>query len=452
MSYTETIVSQVTCPGKSAVGILRISGPHSNRVAIQVLGKIPLARFATYSKFFDKNHKILDWGISLWFPAPFSFTGEDVLELQGHGSPLIMDLLVKSILSIDNVRLANPGEFSERAFLNGKINLLQAEAIDDLIHAETELSVRASLNSLQGNFFLYIKELMNILVDIRITIESNIDFSEDDIYSDFEDIINKKFQALRIKFMEIKNVVVKNTVLREEKRIVIAGLPNSGKSSLLNILSCSERAIVTSIPGTTRDIICEHININGIIYKLIDTAGLRDTTDSIEKIGITRAWQAVKSADHILFLIDNTLSKIKQEEIYNQFLKDCPKNVKITFVLNKNDLTKDDYDIRKIRSWYFVRISAQTGRGIDMLCQHIACSEKNKMRAGVFFARRRHIHQIDLALNAFEDAQKTWNLHKNVELLANSLNTMNKFLGEITGHVTSKELLNRIFSKFCIGK
>lgn len=452
MNHNKTIVSQVTCPGKSAVGIIRVSGAQSNKVAIELLGKIPVARFATYSKFFDKNTKVLDRGISLWFPAPFSLTGEDILELQGHGSPLIMDLLIQRILSIKNVRIAKPGEFSERAFLNGKMNLIQAEAIDDLIHSETELSVRASLNSLQGNFSFYIEELINILIEFRINIESSIDFSEEEINTDLKNLIYVKFRELNSKFIQIKDIVTERSILREGKKIVIAGPPNAGKSSLLNILSDSERAIVTSIPGTTRDILYENININGILCELIDTAGLRETDDEIEKIGIVRAWQVIKNSDHILFIIDKTISEKKQKNIHDTFIKNCPSNVQVTFVLNKNDLVKDDFGIKKIGDSLFINISARTGQGIDILREHITKSEKNKKKESVFIARRRHIHQIDLAFNEFLNARERWNISNNIELLADSLSLMNRCLGEITGHFTSNDLLNRIFSNFCIGK
>ncbi|QCI25258.1 tRNA uridine-5-carboxymethylaminomethyl(34) synthesis GTPase MnmE [Buchnera aphidicola (Sitobion avenae)] len=453
MIHNKTIIAQVTCPGKSSVGILRISGVQAKTVAMKILGKIPIPRFATYSKFLDENGIVLDQGISLWFPAPYSFTGEDVLELQGHGSPLIMDLLIKRILSINNIRLAKPGEFSKRAFLNGKIDLIQAESIDDLINSETKASINASLNSLQGNFSLLIKELMNLVIEFRINIESSIDFVEEEIDINIKDIVNIKFRELDNKFFKLKNMISEGSLLREGKKIVIAGLPNAGKSSLLNILSSSDRAIVTDLPGTTRDLLYEHISIDGIACELIDTAGLRTTDDTVERIGIIRAWEAIRKSDHVLFVIDKTISKSKQKKICDDFMKNILKNnIPVTFVLNKNDLVKDDFGFKNMDGLSFFSVSARTGQGINILREHIVKIGKNIEKEGVFIARRRHINQIDLAYNEFLVAKKEWKLSRSIELLAESLNIMNKFLGEIIGNFTSKDLLKRIFSSFCIGK
>jgi len=454
MIDNETIVAQVTCPGKGAVGILRISGSQAKRVAIKILGKIPLARFATYSKFLDRNHQILDKGISLWFPAPHSLTGEDVLELQGHGSPLIMDLLMKRILSIKNIRIAKPGEFSERAFLNGKIDLIQAESIDDLINSETESAIRASLNSLQGNFSFFIQKLIRLIIDFRIDIESSIDFAEEEININIKHIIDRKFRELNNKFLKIKNIVLEGSLLREGKKIVIVGPPNAGKSSLLNILSNCDRAIVTDVPGTTRDLLYEHVSINGITCEFIDTAGLRNTNNKVERIGITRAWKVMKESDHILFVIDKTMSVLEQKKIYNEFIKNISnQSIPVTFLLNKNDLVKEKFGIYENREGFlFINISARTGEGVDILRKHIIKTEKNRNKEGVFIARRRHIKQIDLAYDEFIIAEKNWRLSKNIELLSDSLRIINRFLGEITGQYTSEDLLNDIFSNFCIGK
>lgn len=452
MIHNETIVAQVTCPGKSAVGILRVSGSQAKKIAIKILGKIPQARFATYSKFLDENNQILDKGISLWFPAPYSLTGEDVLELQGHGSPLIMDLLIKRIISIENTRIAKPGEFSERAFLNGKMDLIQAEAIDDLINSETELSVRASLNSLQGGFSYLVNKLIKILIEFRVNLESSIDFSEDEININLKGLIDKKFKELNDKFKKIKKTIAEGSLLREGKKIVIVGLPNAGKSSLLNVLSCRDRAIVTNIPGTTRDLLYEDVNINGVLCKLIDTAGLRETNDKIERIGIMRAWDAIKQSDHVLFVIDKTITKLKRKKICNDFIKKIPHTTKVTFVLNKNDLVKSQFGIEEIDGLSFINISAYTGQGIDILRNYIVKVEKNRSNEGIFIARRRHISQIELAYDEFLVAKKHWLLFNNIELLAESLSLINRFLGEITGKFNSDDLLKHIFSSFCIGK
>ncbi|QCO70605.1 tRNA uridine-5-carboxymethylaminomethyl(34) synthesis GTPase MnmE [Buchnera aphidicola] len=453
MIYNETIIAQVTCPGKSAVGIIRISGVQAKIVAIEILGKMPSARFATYSDFLDKEGKALDKGISLWFPAPCSFTGEDVLELQGHGSPVIIDLLMKRILSIKNIRMAKPGEFSERAFLNGKMDLIQAESIDDLINSETELSIRASLNSLQGNFSFFITELINSIIKLRINIESSIDFSEEEININIKNIVDVKFRKIHNKFAKLKNIILDGSLLREGKKIVIAGLPNAGKSSLLNILSHSDRAIVTDVPGTTRDLLYEHISINGIVFELIDTAGLRNTNNKVENIGIIRAWEAIRKSDHVLFVIDKTLSKRKRKKICDEFRKNISNDsIPVTFILNKNDLVKDEFGIKNIDGLSFISLSAHTGQGVDILREHIAKIEKNINKESVFIARRRHVKQLDLAYNEFLFAENNWKISENIELLAESLNSMNRFLGEITGRFTSEDLLKDIFSSFCIGK
>ncbi|QCI18017.1 tRNA uridine-5-carboxymethylaminomethyl(34) synthesis GTPase MnmE [Buchnera aphidicola (Aphis nasturtii)] len=455
MIQNDTIVAPVTYPGKSAVGILRISGMNTRRIAREILGKIPKPRFATYAKFLNKNKTILDQGISLWFPAPFSFTGEDVLELQGHGNPLIMDLLIKRILSIKNTRLAKPGEFCERAFLNGKIDLVQAEAIDDLINSETESMVKGSLNSLEGNFSCYITNLVEILNTFRVNIESSIDFSEEEINFHCDDIVNNNFQKLNDQFLNIKKIIKNKSIIRESKKIIIIGPPNAGKSSLLNILSSRNRAIVTNIPGTTRDLLYESINIDGFLCEIIDTAGLHDTDNEIEKMGINRALEIVKTCDHILFVIDKTIDIASQKKISSDFIKKinlCNSGIRITFILNKNDLLKDSFGIKKIEDFYFISISALTGQGLDVLKKHLIKVEKNKEKEGLFIARRRHVHQIDLSYREFLKAKKTWVKYKNIELLAESLSLMNKLLGEIIGSFSSNDLLNRIFSTFCIGK
>ncbi|QCI21352.1 tRNA uridine-5-carboxymethylaminomethyl(34) synthesis GTPase MnmE [Buchnera aphidicola (Hyadaphis tataricae)] len=452
MINNDTIVAQVTHPGKSSVGILRISGPKTKTIAIEILGALPRARYATYSNFLDSQKRVLDKGIALWFPAPCSFTGEDILELQGHGSPLIIDLLIQRITSIMHTRIARPGEFSERAFLNGKIDLIQAEAIDDLINAETELSIRASLNSLQGDFSSSIEKLINVIVALRMHVESTIDFSEEDINIDINQIINSQLKQLDHHFKKLKKTIAEGKLLKEGKKIVIVGFPNTGKSSLLNILSCSDRAIVTNIAGTTRDLLYQYVNINGIVCELIDTAGLRNTHNEIERIGIKRAWNILQTANHILFVIDATIEPLEQKKISKDFLNKIPTNIEVTFVLNKNDLLNKRFGVKKIKDMFFFRVSALTGEGIDSLRNHIVNIEKNKSEEGVFIARRRHINQINLAYNELSRAQKNWSSYENIELLAESLNLMNKFLGEITGKFSTEDLLKNIFSNFCIGK
>ncbi|QCI24139.1 tRNA uridine-5-carboxymethylaminomethyl(34) synthesis GTPase MnmE [Buchnera aphidicola (Muscaphis stroyani)] len=454
MIHIDTIVAQVTAPGKSAVAILRISGSQAGQVAIKILGQIPKSRFANYSKFLGKNKSTLDKGISLWFPSPYSLTGEDVLELQGHGSPLIIDSLMKRILSIKNVRIAKPGEFSERAFLNGKIDLIQAESIDDLINSETTSSMRASLNSLQGDFSFYIKELIKILISLRTHIEASIDFSEEGNYDNLIDLVNLKIKELINKFKKVKIMALQGSLLREEKKIVIAGLPNAGKSSLLNALSRCDRAIVTDVPGTTRDVLYERINISGHLLEIIDTAGLRHTDDEVEKIGIEKAWKKIKESDHVLFVIDKTLisNEKHQKMICQEFLKNISNNIEVTFILNKNDLVSSSFDSKKIGKFTYISISTRTGKNIDLLRHHLIKKEINESRESTFIARRRHVTQLNLAFSEVLKSNNIWKKFKNIELLAESLNLTHKLLGEITGEFTSDDLLDHIFSNFCIGK
>ncbi|XBC38210.1 MAG: tRNA uridine-5-carboxymethylaminomethyl(34) synthesis GTPase MnmE [Buchnera aphidicola (Floraphis choui)] len=457
MTYkNDTIVSRVTPEVRCNIGIIRISGPLAFQVSIQVLGKIPLSRYASYLPFLDSSGKILDYGIALWFPKPHSFTGEDSLELQGHGNPIIIDLLIASILTISNVRLAKPGEFSERAFLNGKIDLVQAESIVDLINATSEQSARAALRSLQGLFSFHVNNLIKKFIKFRVMIETLINFSEDEIELDYKYNIKNEINKLINLLNNIYNISTQGAVLREGVKIVICGHPNSGKSSLLNSLSCTNRAIVTDIPGTTRDVIYECINIRGVLFHLVDTAGLRLTKDLVERIGIEFAWKEINLADHILFIIDGSSSKNDQTKNYTEFLSMLSKNINITVVFNKLDLKNFKVYINDFKKHNYILVSAKTGRGIEKLRKHLYDIYKtNKIfddNESIFLARRRHIDILLKILNCIKESKKNWKKYHNIELLAEDIRICQDLLNSITGSFTSDQLLSDIFSNFCIGK
>jgi tRNA modification GTPase len=397
---------------------------------------------------------MLDKGIALWFAKPHSYTGEDVLELQGHGSPVILDLLLKNIISVTGVRLAKPGEFSERAFLNGKIDLTQAESIVDLINATSERMVRLSLQSLQGLFSSHIRKLMQNITQIRVDLEAKINFPEEETTIFFEQSLDEKLKNIAVSIHEILNLANQGSILREGVKVVIAGLANAGKSSLFNALSCTDTAIVTNRQGTTRDVLREYIHIDGIRFELVDTAGLRKTSNEIEKIGIKRAYKEIESAEHVLLVIDSTLDESIQHKIYSNFFNSVINKCYITIILNKSDLIHQKTSIKSINGLTFISLSVRTGDGIELLRQYL--KEKSigscENTEGVFLARRRHLNALNAALKIMSKGQNDWLVSRNFELLAEDLRITQDFLGEILGTITTDRLLNHIFSEFCIGK
>ncbi|MGP1924498.1 MAG: tRNA uridine-5-carboxymethylaminomethyl(34) synthesis GTPase MnmE [Arsenophonus sp. NEOnobi-MAG3] len=450
----DTIIAQATPPGRGGVGILRISGPKVIEVACIVLGKLPQPRYADYLPFYDNNGKVLDKGIALYFPAPNSFTGEDVLELQGHGGQVIIDLLLKRILVIDEIRIANPGEFSERAFLNGKMDLAQAEAITDLIDASTEQAARSAVNSLQGLFSKQIYEMVEALTNLRIHVEAAIDFPDEEINFLSGGKIETKLNDVIAHLNSVHLQSYQGSLLREGMKVVIAGRPNAGKSSLLNALSGNETAIVTDIAGTTRDVLREHIHIDGIPLHIIDTAGLREATDEIEKIGIDRAWQEIEQADHILLMVDSTTTEATEpEQICPEFIARLPKSLPITIIRNKVDITDEPIAITKISDYSLIRLSVYRKEGIDLLRQHLKESIGfNHHIEGGFLARRRHIQALNIAAEHLQQGYQQLVFAHSCELLAEELRLTQQALSEITGEFSSDDLLGRIFSSFCIGK
>ena len=452
--YTDTIVALATPPGRGGIGILRISGPHSSQVAEQVLGKIPKIRHAELLPFCDADGKALDQGIALLFKAPYSFTGEDVLELQGHGGPVVLDMLLKRILTISGVRLARPGEFSERAFMNDKLDLAQAEAIADLIEATSEQAARSAMQSLQGEFSQRIHQLVGSLTNLRIYVEAAIDFPEEEIDFLSDGKIANALYGVIDDLAQVNREARQGALLRDGMKVVIAGRPNAGKSSLLNALAGRESAIVTEIAGTTRDVLREHIHLDGMPLHIIDTAGLRDTTDTVEKIGIERAWAEIEQADRVLFMVDGTTTDATDPaDIWPDFIARLPKNLPITVVRNKADITGETLGLSEVNDHSLVRLSARTGEGVDVLRNHLKQSMgfETNMEGG-FLARRRHLQALSDAAEHLQQGKAQLLGAWAGELLAEELRLAQQNLSEITGEFTSDDLLGRIFSSFCIGK
>ena len=454
MQINDTIVAQATPPGRGGVGILRISGPKTALVAETVLGKLPKPRYADYLPFRDVEGSVLDQGIALYFPGPNSFTGEDVLELQGHGGPVILDLLLRRILTIDGIRIANPGEFSERAFLNDKLDLAQAEAIADLIDASSEQAARSAMNSLQGAFSSHIHQLVEALTHLRIYVEAAIDFPDEEIDFLSDGKIEAKLNEVVADLEQVRSQARQGSLLREGMKVVIAGRPNAGKSSLLNALAGREAAIVTDIAGTTRDVLREHIHIDGMPLHIIDTAGLREASDEVERIGIERAWKEIEQADHVLFMVDSTTTDATEpQEIWPEFMARLPDELPVTVIRNKADMTGEPVEFIDNTRYPLIRLSAREENGIDLLRDHLKEAVGfNSNTEGGFLARSRHLQALNAAAVHLEQGYDQLVNARSGELLAEELRLAQLELSEITGEFTSDDLLGRIFSSFCIGK
>ncbi len=450
----DTIVAQATPIGRGGVGILRVSGPLASKVAEAVLGKTLTPRMANYLPFKDSNGETLDQGIALFFKAPNSFTGEDVLELQGHGGQVILDILLKRILEVEGVRIARAGEFSEQAFLNDKLDLAQAEAIADLIDATSEQAARSALKSLQGEFSNKINQLVDSVIYLRTYVEAAIDFPDEEI--DFladgkiEGHLNDIIQQLNGVRQEAKQ----GAILREGMKVVIAGRPNAGKSSLLNALAGREAAIVTDIAGTTRDVLREHIHIDGMPLHIIDTAGLREASDEVERIGIARAWEEIAQADQVLLMIDSTEQKVDDFKAeWAEFLAKLLPNMPVTVIRNKVDLSGEPEGLEQLENFTLIRLSAQTKVGVDLLREHLKKSMGYQSSTeGGFLARRRHLQALEEAAEHLARGHVQLTQFFAGELLAEELRMVQNALSEITGQFTSDDLLGNIFSSFCIGK
>lgn len=444
MIFHDTIAAIASAPGRGAVGIVRLSGTDVPRISGMLLGRLPAARRASLANFLDAHGGTIDRGIAVYYPAPGSFTGEPVLELFPHGGVLILDLLMRRALEL-GCRAARPGEFSERAFLNGKMDIAQAEAVADLIDAGTEAAARAAVRSMQGEFSARIRELQALLTDLRVHVEAAIDFPDEEIDFLSAPAITDRLARVLECFGAIESAARQGTLLREGLTVVIAGKPNAGKSSLLNRLVGDDVAIVTDAPGTTRDVLRQQLHLDGLPLNLIDTAGLRGALDAAEAEGIRRARHEMRRADRILYVID--ASTVGSAE-----LDSLPQHVPVTLVLNKIDLTGlaagmgEGAPVR-------IHVSARTGAGIDSLRDHLKSSAGYRDgESGALAARRRHLDALSRSRTLVEGAWQALRDSQAFELFAEDLRLAQRALGEITGEVSSEDLLGEIFGSFCIGK
>ena len=442
----ETIAAVATPSGRGGVGIIRISGSKVPDIAEKILGSLPSPFKASHRLFKDNSAQTLDDGVAIYFPAPKSFTGEHVLELQGHGGHIVMDMLLKRCLEL-GARLAKPGEFSERAFLNDKLDLTQAEAIADLIDSGSEQAARSALRSLQGDFSDAINSLLTKMIEMRVYVEAALDFPEEEIDFLADKKVLDRLNEIKQQLLDITAKAKQGSLLRNGLHLVIIGKPNAGKSSLLNALAGNETAIVTDIAGTTRDVLHESINLDGMPLHLVDTAGLRDSDDPVEKIGIERAWQAVEKADLALLLLDSQPSD--KDDYHQEILNKLPKGLDVLKVHNKIDLS-DQKAGKKGDELY---ISAKHKTGIEELKTEL------KERMGYqqhsedsFIARRRHLHALERTQEFVDNAEAQLVQFNAGELMAEELRLAQDELGQITGRFTSDDLLGEIFSNFCIGK
>jgi tRNA modification GTPase len=451
---TATIAAIATPVGRGGIGVIRVSGPYASSLAKTITTFTLKPRYAHYGLFYHPVDKsVIDQGITLFFPAPHSFTGEDVLELQTHGSPVVLDLLLQAIVS-QGVRLARPGEFSERAYLNNKMDLIQAEAVADLIDASSQQAARNAINSLQGLFSQRIQSLAEQLKQLRVYVEAAIDFPEEEIDFLKGSKVASNLIMIQHQLDAVYQEAKQGALLREGMTVVIAGRPNAGKSSLLNALSGKASAIVTDIAGTTRDLLHEYIQIDGMPLHIIDTAGLHDSVDAVEKIGIERAREEINKADQILIIYDYTL--VDESEDPLQVLgKETISNIdssRISLIFNKIDLAEIAPKYEMGKHYPQLYVSAKTGAGMNLLRDHLkTLMGFTSAGEAVFTARRRHLSALAKVEQCLQQASNQLGAGAG-ELLAEDLKVAQQYLGEITGSVSSDELLGEIFSSFCIGK
>ena len=451
--HHDPIVAIATAPGRGAVGVVRVSGKDVSAVIAAVCNKTLLPRMATYLPFLDTAGQTIDKGLAIYFPAPHSYTGEDVLELQAHGGPVVLQLLLARCLEVlPAMRVAQPGEFTQRAFLNDKMDLAQAEAVADLIDASTETAARSAARSMSGEFSHAVNALLGQLVHLRMLVEATLDFPEEDI--DFLQKADAKGQLERLQttLAAVMRNAQQGSILREGIKVVIAGQPNAGKSSLLNALAGAELAIVTPIAGTTRDKVSQLIQIDGVPLHVVDTAGLRNALDEVEKIGVERAWAEIQSADAVLFLHDLT-----QQNAIDYIAADAGIQAALTLKLPLHTPVIDVWnksDAASCPSLNGVVISAKTGDGLQLLREQLLrVVGWQSAPEGVYMARERHVRalvEVDEQL-----AKAAGQLVANspaLDLLAEDLRQAQSHLSDITGQFTPDDLLGEIFSKFCIGK
>lgn len=440
----DTIVAGATPPGRGGIGIVRVSGPRTQAIAQQILGKLPAPRHATVAVFAGAGGLTLDVGLALYFPAPNSFTGEDVLELHGHGGPVVMDLLVARAVEL-GARLARPGEFSERAFHNDKLDLVQAEAIADLIAAGSAEAARAALRSLSGEFSGEIRALDLRVMQLRAYVEAAIDFPDEDAEFLASEEVRDRLGEIGLRFAAIGETLRQGRALRDGLHVVIAGRPNAGKSSLLNALAGFDAAIVTEIPGTTRDLLRERIHVDGLPIHVVDTAGLRDTDDVIEIEGLRRARMEMSRADFVLYVVDAVRGYGPGE------LAQLPAGTATLVVWNKVDLP-EARPLPPPEDRPALAVSALTGSGLPELREQLKAAAGYQSEGSAWSARRRHVDALARAQSLFELAEARLSERASFELVAEELRQAHEALGEITGEVSNDALLGAVFATFCIGK
>lgn len=442
----ETIAAIATATGPGGIGVVRLSGQHLDEFCRAMLGFVPEARRASYTPFFDAAGNTIDQGIAIFFHAPHSYTGEEVLELQGHGGVTVMQILLERCIEL-GARLARPGEFTQRAFLNGKMDLAQAESVADLIAATTQQAARSAVRSLQGDFSVAVREVVAMLIELRAFVEAVIDFPEEgDVPVQGQQFIRGIFVRIQAQLKHIQSLAKQGSILREGAQIVLIGPPNAGKSSLLNCLAGEEVALVSDIPGTTRDAIRQVLQVNGVPLHLIDTAGIRTTSDSIEQMGIARTKQNMAKADMVLVLIDES-DPVHLENAF--FASSLPPETRIIFIHNKIDLTDGQSMVEEREGGMHIYLSAKTGQGVPELKEAMLKSAGWEQTDGVFMARTRHLQSISEALFSLQEAEEQFHA---LELLAESLRQAQRALNQITGEFVADDLLGEIFGRFCIGK
>lgn len=451
------IAAIATAPGRGAVGVVRISGHGLQTWAHALLGRLPQPRVATLMSFTDAQGLALDQGLALWFPAPHSYTGEDILELQAHGGPVVLQLLLARCLEVAQslhmpMRLAQPGEYSQRAFLNDKIDLAQAEAVADLIDASTEAAARGAARSLMGEFSQRVDTLLQALTHLRMLVEATLDFPDEEIDFLQRDDAHGQLRRLTDQVRELLSQAQQGALLREGMTVVIAGQPNAGKSSLLNALAGAELAIVTPIAGTTRDVVQQTIQIHGVPVHVLDTAGLRESEDVVERMGIERAWREIEKADAVVFLHDVSQwhdERVRQADA--DLLGRLPSRLPVLHVWNKIDIASQA-DLPATE--HDLRLSAKTHEGLDRLREElIALAGWQPAGEGLLMARQRHVHALQVVAKHLKSADGFLQIEAmQLDLLAEELRLAQVALGEITGVMTADDLLGEIFSSFCIGK